>query len=84
MFAASRAHRDTRVRAASSSGRATARPSATARLGRGRRGNVVRTAAADPTFDVPRAEGVQDGEWNDLDERLVRESQGDAEVTFAR
>ena len=84
VFAASMAHRDTRVRAASSSGRATARPSATARLGRGRRGNVVRTAAADPTFDVPRAEGVQDGEWNELDERLVRESQGDAEVTFAR
>ena len=33
---------------------------------------------------MPRAEGVQDGEWNELDERLVRESQGDAEVTFAR
>ena len=82
VFAASRVHDNTRVRTASSSGRACAHTSARPRLTNARR-NVVRTAAADPTA-VPRAEGVQDGEWNALDERLVRESQGDAEVTFER
>ena len=82
VFAASRVHDNTRVRTASSSARACAHPSARPRLTNARR-NVVRTAAADPTA-VPRAEGVQDGEWNALDERLVRESQGDAEVTFER
>lgn len=33
---------------------------------------------------VPRADGVQDGEWNDLDARLVVESQDDANATFER
>ena len=34
-------------------------------------------AAVEPT-QVPRAKGVRDGEWNDLDARLVEESQSDA------
>ena len=33
---------------------------------------------------VPRADGVQDGEWNDLDARLVVESQDDANATYER
>ena len=33
---------------------------------------------------VPRADGVRDGEWNDLDARLVVESQDDANATFER
>ena len=40
-------------------------------------------AAVEPT-QVPRAKGVQDGEWNDLDARLVEESQSDARATYER
>ena len=40
-------------------------------------------AAVEPT-QVPRAKGVRDGEWNDLDARLVEESQSDARATYER
>ena len=40
-------------------------------------------AAVEPT-QVPRAKGVQDGEWNDLDARLVEESKSDARATYER
>ena len=33
---------------------------------------------------VPRALGVQDGEWNELDAKLVEESQSDARLTYER
>ena len=57
---------------------------------------AVRAAAADNAdaaaavaFDdgptqVPRAKGVQDGEWNDADARLVEQSLSDARATYAR
>jgi 23S rRNA (adenine2503-C2)-methyltransferase len=43
-------------------------------------------AAVEPDgpTQVPRAKGVQDGEWNDLDARLVEQSQSDARATYER